>query len=35
MPEPGTSFEGAIAAGHPPDATDNAVQAGIVAAGYR
>jgi hypothetical protein len=30
----GTFFEGAITSGNPPDATDNAVQANIVAAGY-
>lgn len=30
----GTFFEGAIIIGHPPDATDDAVQANIVAAGY-
>jgi non-reducing end alpha-L-arabinofuranosidase len=31
----GTFYEGAIVAGYPSDATDNAVQASIVAAGYR
>ncbi|HXR71462.1 MAG TPA: arabinofuranosidase catalytic domain-containing protein [Actinocrinis sp.] len=31
----GTFYEGAITAGYPSDATDNAVQASIVAAGYR
>ncbi len=31
----GTFYEGAIVAGYPTDATDNAVQANIVAAGYR
>ncbi len=31
----GTFYEGAIVAGYPSDATDNAVQADIVAAGYR
>ncbi|WP_043512007.1 MULTISPECIES: arabinofuranosidase catalytic domain-containing protein [unclassified Actinoplanes] len=31
----GTFYEGAIVAGYPSDATDNAVQAGIVTAGYR
>jgi non-reducing end alpha-L-arabinofuranosidase len=30
----GTFYEGAIVAGYPSDATDNAVQANIVAAGY-
>ena len=30
----GTFFEGAITSGSPPDATDDAVQANIVAAGY-
>ena len=30
----GTFFEGAITSGNPPDATDDAVQANIVAAGY-
>ena len=31
---PGTFYEGAIVAGYPSDATENAVQANIVAAGY-
>nr|WP_306191807.1 arabinofuranosidase catalytic domain-containing protein [Streptomyces sp. MK5] len=31
----GTFYGGAIVAGHPSDATDNAVQAGITAAGHR
>jgi non-reducing end alpha-L-arabinofuranosidase len=31
----GTFYEGAMVAGYPSDATDNAVQASIVAAGYR
>ena len=31
----GTFFEGAMVAGYPTDATENAVQANIVAAGYR
>ncbi|WP_340383935.1 arabinofuranosidase catalytic domain-containing protein [Streptomyces sp. SS7] len=31
----GTFYEGAITAGYPSDATDNAVQANITAAGYR
>ncbi|NUS83088.1 MAG: alpha-L-arabinofuranosidase [Streptomyces sp.] len=31
----GTFYEGAIVAGYPSDATDNAVQANIIAAGYR
>jgi hypothetical protein len=31
----GTFYEGAIVSGYPSDTTDNAVQAGIVAAGYR
>ncbi|MDI1466215.1 arabinofuranosidase catalytic domain-containing protein [Catellatospora sp. KI3] len=31
----GTFYEGAIVAGYPSDATENAVQANIVAAGYR
>ncbi|MEW2116987.1 arabinofuranosidase catalytic domain-containing protein [Streptomyces sp. NPDC005474] len=31
----GTFYEGAIVAGYPSDATDNAVQADITAAGYR
>ncbi|GIH19852.1 arabinofuranosidase catalytic domain-containing protein [Rugosimonospora africana] len=31
----GTFYEGAIVSGYPSDATDNAVQANIVAAGYR
>ena len=31
----GTFFEGAVVAGYPSDATDNAVQASIVAAGYQ
>ncbi|MBM9502996.1 lectin [Actinacidiphila acididurans] len=31
----GTFYEGAVVAGYPSDATDNAVQADIVAAGYR
>ncbi|GHH73559.1 alpha-L-arabinofuranosidase [Streptomyces sulfonofaciens] len=31
----GTFYEGAIVAGYPSDATDNAVQANITAAGYR
>ncbi len=31
----GTFYEGAIVSGYPSDATDNAVQADIVAAGYR
>ena len=31
----GTFYEGAMVAGYPSDATDNAVQANIVAAGYR
>jgi non-reducing end alpha-L-arabinofuranosidase len=31
----GTFYEGAIVSGYPSDATDNAVQASIVAAGYR
>jgi hypothetical protein len=30
----GTFFEGAITTGNPPDATDDAVQANVVAAGY-
>ena len=30
----GTFFEGCIVTGYPSDATDNAVQANIVAAGY-
>jgi hypothetical protein len=30
----GTFFEGAITSGNPPDSTDDAVQANIVAAGY-
>jgi hypothetical protein len=30
----GTFFEGAITSGNPPDATDDAVQANVVAAGY-
>jgi hypothetical protein len=30
----GTFFEGAITSGNPPDATDDAIQANIVAAGY-
>ena len=30
----GTFFEGAITAGNPPETTDNAIQANIVAAGY-
>ena len=30
----GTFYEGAMTMGNPPDATDNAVQANIVAAGY-
>jgi hypothetical protein len=30
----GTFFEGAITAGFPTDATDDAVQANVVAAGY-
>jgi hypothetical protein len=30
----GTFFEGAIAKGTPPDATEDAIQANIVAAGY-
>jgi hypothetical protein len=31
----GEFFEGAITAGYPSDATENAVQSSIVAAGYR
>jgi hypothetical protein len=31
----GTFFEGAITSGNPPDATDDAIQAIIVAAQYR
>jgi hypothetical protein len=31
----GTFYEGAVVSGYPSDATDNAVQASIVAAGYR
>ncbi len=31
----GTCYEGAIVAGYPSDATENAVQADIIAAGYR
>jgi non-reducing end alpha-L-arabinofuranosidase len=31
----GTFYEGAIVAGYPSDATDNAIQANIVSAGYR
>jgi non-reducing end alpha-L-arabinofuranosidase len=31
----GTFYEGAMVSGYPSEATDNAVQAGIVAAGYR
>ncbi|WP_076971207.1 arabinofuranosidase catalytic domain-containing protein [Streptomyces sparsogenes] len=31
----GTFYEGAIVAGYPSDATDNAVQANVIAAGYR
>ena len=31
----GTFYEGAMVAGYPSDATENAVQANIVAAGYR
>ncbi|MFI7699651.1 arabinofuranosidase catalytic domain-containing protein [Nonomuraea sp. NPDC049480] len=31
----GTFYEGAMVAGYPTDATENAVQAGIIAAGYR
>ncbi|GAA1509744.1 hypothetical protein GCM10009677_48260 [Sphaerisporangium rubeum] len=31
----GTFYEGAMVAGYPSDATDNAVQAAVVAAGYR
>jgi hypothetical protein len=31
----GTFYEGAIVSGYPSDATENAVQANIVAAGYR
>ncbi|MEV7096627.1 arabinofuranosidase catalytic domain-containing protein [Amycolatopsis sp. NPDC051045] len=31
----GTFYEGAMVAGYPSDATDNAVQANVVAAGYR
>jgi hypothetical protein len=30
----GTFYEGAIVSGYPTDATENAVQASIVAAGY-
>jgi hypothetical protein len=30
----GTFFEGAITSGNPPDATDDLVQANVVAAGY-
>jgi len=30
----GTFYEGAIVAGYPTDATDNAIHANIVAAGY-
>jgi hypothetical protein len=30
----GTFFEGCMTSGNPPDATDEAVQANIVAAGY-
>jgi hypothetical protein len=31
----GTFYEGAMVAGYPSDATDNAIQASIIAAGYR
>ena len=31
----GEFFEGAVTAGYPSDATENAVQANLVAAGYR
>ena len=31
----GTFYEGAMVAGYPSDATENAVQANIAAAGYR
>jgi hypothetical protein len=31
----GTFYEGAIVTGYPSDATDNAVQAAVVSAGYR
>jgi hypothetical protein len=31
----GTIYEGAMVSGYPSDATDNAVRANIVAAGYR
>ena len=31
----GTFFEGAMISGYPTDAAENAVQANIVAAGYR
>ncbi|WP_449343565.1 arabinofuranosidase catalytic domain-containing protein [Streptomyces rugosispiralis] len=31
----GTFYAGAIVAGYPSDATDNAVQANVTAAGYR
>jgi hypothetical protein len=30
----GSFFEGCVTAGYPPDATDDAIQANIVAAGY-
>ena len=30
----GTSYEGAIVSGYPTDATDDAIQCNIVAAGY-
>ena len=31
----GTFYEGAMVSGYPSDATENAVQANVVAAGYR
>ncbi|MFC6022065.1 arabinofuranosidase catalytic domain-containing protein [Plantactinospora solaniradicis] len=31
----GTFYEGAMVAGHPSDATENAVRANVVSAGYR
>jgi hypothetical protein len=31
----GTFYEGAVVSGYPSDATDNAVQASIAAAGYQ
>jgi hypothetical protein len=31
----GTFYEGAVVSGYPSDATENAVKASIVAAGYR